>query len=62
MIMLAALISTFKLRNILSELMLDHKVAVEEQFDCIIERCPANPVVLVFHENIERFNVKMTAS
>jgi hypothetical protein len=53
MIMLAALVSTLKLRNILPELMFDHEVAIEEQFNCIIQRCPAYPIVLVFHENIE---------
>jgi hypothetical protein len=60
-IVLAALISTFKLGNIFTKLMLDHKITIEKQFYCIVKRCSAHTVVLVFHENIQRFNVKMTA-
>lgn len=60
MIVLTALISTFKLSNIFSELVLYDQVAIEKKVNSIVECCPAHPVVLVLHEDIERFNVKMT--
>lgn len=61
MIVLTALVSPFKLSNVFPELVLDNEAAMEKKVNRIIECCPAHPVVLVLHENIERFNVKMTA-
>lgn len=61
MIVLAALVSSFKLGYVFTKLMFYHKIAVEKQFNRIVKCCPAHPVVFIFHEYIKRFNVKMTA-
>lgn len=61
-VVLHAVISLFELRYILTELVFHHQVAVQQQFNGVVERRPADPVVLVFHENIQGFYVKMTLS
>ena len=60
MVMLAALICFFELGYIFTELMFYYKAAVKEDFNSVIKSCPAHPVILVFHENIKRFYVKMS--
>ena len=60
MIMLAALICSFKLCNVLTELVLDDKAAVKKQFNCVVKCSPAYPVILILHEDIKGFNVEMT--
>lgn len=60
MIMLSALVCFFKLSNIFSELVLDDKVTVEKEFNCIVKGCTADPVIFIFHKNIESLDIKMT--
>ena len=61
-IVLSALIGSFKLRYVLSKLMLNYQITVEEEFNCIVKCCPANPVILIFHKNVQRFNIKVAGS
>jgi hypothetical protein len=49
-----------KLSNILPKLVLDNQFAVKQNLNGIIQRCPAHPIILVLHGDIERLNVKMT--
>ena len=60
MIVLPALICSFELGNVLSELMFDDQIAIEQQLNGIIKRRPAYPVILVLHKNIERLNIEMS--
>jgi hypothetical protein len=58
-IMLAERKGFFKTRSIFSELMTGQKLTVEQQFDRIIDRCPADTVTFCFHVKKKRFNIKM---
>ena len=60
MIMLHAMIGLLELGDILSKLMLHYKIAVQQQLNRIVQSCPADSVVFVFHENIQGFNIEMT--
>jgi len=60
MIMLFAQIGFFELGNIFTELMLDHKAAVKQQFHCIVECGPADTVIVVLHVDIQFFHIKVT--
>jgi hypothetical protein len=59
-IVLAALKRPFKLCYIFPELMFGYKITVEEELNGIIKGCPAHPVILVFHEDIKRFYIKVS--
>lgn len=59
-IMLHAVVGLFKLRNIFSELVFDHQVAIQQQFDGVVQGGPTDPVIFILHEYIEGFNVKVT--
>jgi len=59
MIVLFALIGFFKLRNVLAELVLHHQVALQKQFDRVVKRRSANPVILVFHTDIQGLYIEM---
>jgi hypothetical protein len=48
-VVLFALIGFFKLGNVFPELMLDNQVAFKQKIDRIVQGCPADPVILVFH-------------
>lgn len=61
MIMLLIRICPFKLRLILSELMLGYKSAFEKQLDRVVQRCATYTILLVFHMNIQRLNVEVPA-
>ena len=43
----------------LTKLMLSNQVAINEQLDGVVKRCARNPVLLVFHAQIQRLNIKM---
>ncbi len=49
MIMLHTLIGLFKLCNVFSKLVLDNKVAIQQQFNGIVQSSPTYSVILVFH-------------
>ena len=59
MVMLTTVISLLKLRYVLSELVLNNEITVEQKVYGIIQCGPAHPVVLVLHKDIERFDIKM---
>ncbi len=59
MVVLHAMVGLFKLGDVLAELVLYHQVAIEQQLNGIVKGGPAYPVVLVLHENIQRFNIEM---
>jgi hypothetical protein len=51
-IMLHAVIGFLKLCDVLSELVFYHQVTIEQQFNGVIEGGPADPVVLILHEDV----------
>ena len=58
-VVLHAPVGLFELCNVLSELMLYHQAAIEEQLYGIVESGPADPVVFVLHEDVERLDIEM---
>src|SRR4030042_2359982 len=61
MVVLTALECSFKLGNVLSKLMLDDQITIEQQLNGIVQCSPAHPVILVLHENIKRFNIEVSS-
>ena len=59
-VVLHAPISFFELSNVLSELVLYHQAAIEEQLYGIVQGSPAYPVVFILHEYVEGLNIEMT--
>jgi len=59
MIMLPAGVSFFKLGNVFPELMLKHQSAIQEELHGVVQGGAADPVVVVFHLDIERFHIKV---
>jgi len=59
-IVLLVLVRLLKLGGILSELVFSNEVAGNQQVYRIVKRGTAYAVVLIFHLNVERFDVKMT--
>ena len=62
MVMLFELIGTLKLCTIISELVFGNKVAIEQQFNGIVQGCPADTVLIVLHADVKGFNVEMPFS
>jgi len=60
MIMLGICSRFFKLSIICAKLMLCHQSAIEQEFDRIIKRSSAYPVLVIFHPDIETLNIKMS--
>lgn len=58
-VMLLRFKSLFELGDVLSELMLYHKLTVEQQVYRVVKRCAAHTVVLIFHEDIQRLDIEM---
>ena len=61
-VMLHAMVGFFELRDVLAELVLDHQIAVQQQFNGIVQGGPADTVVLVLHEDIQRLYIEMTVT
>ena len=59
MVVLHATVSFLELGDVLAELMLHHQAAVQQKFNGIVKCGPANPVVLILHEDIEGFYIEM---
>lgn len=59
MVVLPVEIRFFVLRQVLSELVFSHQAAFQQQFYGVVERGPANAVILVLHFYVERFYVEM---
>ena len=62
MIVLAALVCSFELGNILSKLMFNNEITIQEQFNSIIKSGSAHPVIFILHKNIERLYIEMSQS
>ena len=62
MIMLLRSITPLKLCQILSELMLADQITFNQQIQSIIHRRSANTIILVFHVDIEHFDIKVPFS
>lgn len=62
MIMLFEFVRLLKLSAIILELMLNNQIAIEQQFHGIVKSCPAHPVFVVFHLDIQGLDIKMTIS
>src|SRR5688572_14037176 len=58
-IMLPVAEGFFKLRQVLSKLMLAYQVAIDENVKSIIDSSTANTVVLVLHVHVQRFNIEV---
>ena len=52
----------FVLSEIFTKLMTLHQIAMNQQFQGIINRSSTHPITLIFHVDIERFGVKMIRS
>lgn len=61
MVVLLILESPFKQSAGLTKLMFADKITIDQQIDGIVERCPGNPVLFVFHAHIQGFDVEMPA-
>jgi hypothetical protein len=59
-VVLLVLEGTFEMGRLVAKLMAAYQVALNEQFDGIVERGPGNAVFFVFHPHIERFNIEMS--
>lgn len=59
-IVLLRTVGFFKLRHVFSELVLADQVAGQQQFNGIVQGCPGNTVILIFHLDIQRLHVKVT--
>ena len=59
-VVLLGTVGFFELSDIFSELMLADKITRKKEFDGVVQCCSRNPVVLVFHLDVERFYVKMS--
>lgn len=58
--MLLTLKRFLELRNVLAELMFNHKVAFKEEVYCVVQCCSAYLIVLVLHKNVKGFDIEMT--
>ena len=58
-VVLPALVGLLEVRHILPELVLHHQPAIQQELYGIVESCPAHPVILVLHEDVERLDVEM---
>lgn len=59
MIVLAGTETLLELGTVVSKLMFDNQAAGEQKLDSIVKRCPADPVLIVLHPDIETLYVKM---
>jgi hypothetical protein len=59
MIMFLELVRTFELGTVITKLMLGDQVAVEQQFDRIIQGGTAHPVFVVLHPDVKGLDVEM---
>jgi hypothetical protein len=61
-VVLLETVGFFVLRQVASELMFSHQIAIDQQLERVVNRCSTNPITLVFHVNIQRFGVKMVVA
>lgn len=49
-----------KLGVIRPKLVLGNEPAIKQQFNGVVECCPADPVFMIFHPDVKRFDIKMS--
>lgn len=59
MVMFFEFVRSFELSAIVAELMLGYQTAIQKQFNGIVQGSAADPVFVVLHTDIKRFNVEM---
>lgn len=59
MVMLSAAVSLLVLCEIFPELVFAYQIALNQEIKCVINRRPANPVVFIFHADVQRLNIKV---
>ena len=62
MVMLGSSQCLFKLGYVFPELMFNYQFAVKQDLYGLVQGCPADTVIFVFHRDIECLNVKMTVA
>lgn len=50
----------FKLSIVRPELVFGDQVTIQQQFNRIVQGCPADPVFVIFHPDVQCLNVKMS--
>lgn len=58
-VVLFELETAFELSTVVSKLMFGYQITVEQQFNCVVQSCAAHPVFVVFHPDVEGFDVEM---
>ncbi len=58
-VMLLIKIRFFVMALVLAKLVPAYKAALQQQLNCVIQRCTANTVVFILHFNVERLYIKM---
>lgn len=58
-VMLFVEIRFFVMGLILTKLMASYKAAFQEQLYRVVKSCPADPVILILHFYVQRFNVEV---
>lgn len=59
-IVLFGTVGFFELRNVFTELVFPNQITGQEQFDCIVQRCSRNTVILILHFDVQRLDIEMT--
>ncbi len=59
-VVLLGTVRLLELRNVFSKLMLAHKITCQQQFYSVVQCSARNPVILIFHFNVEGFHIKMS--
>lgn len=58
-VMLHAVVCLFELGDVLAELVLDHQVTVQQEFNGVVQGGPADAVILVLHEDVEGLDIEV---
>lgn len=59
MVVLLVEIGLLKLREVFTELVFCNQITGKQMFDSIVNSGTADPVLFVFHVDVERFHIKM---
>lgn len=61
-VVLLVAIRPLKLRHVFAKLVLGYQIAGKQQIKGVVNRCPAHPVIAVFHLDVERLHVEMVVA
>ena len=59
MIVLLKTKALFVLGAILTKLVFNYQTTFKQKFHGVVQSCPADPVSIVFHANVQRLNIEM---